>query len=72
MKKVTAYQADDGQLYKTRLGAEMTDARHALGVWLDGKGICRGGDWTLEMVQTAMLDDAKTLAAIFEALSCNE
>jgi hypothetical protein len=68
MKKVTAYEAEDGTLHRTPAAAAQAEATAALDDWVDSQGIGRGGEWSGHMVAAAMLEDARTLHGILSEL----
>jgi len=54
VETVSAYRTTDGNLFTDRSEAEAHEARRAFLAWC-GDNICRGGEWSSDMVAAAIL-----------------
>lgn len=64
MKTQEVYVADDGSFHTDLADAERVNARMELWIWADDNGLCRGGEWSEDMVVELMIHHAEELAGI--------
>ena len=68
-KKVTAYEDNDGEIYRYEYEADEANAIYELKEWAEQQGIGRGGEWSCDMVTSLMIDESQELADILTTLS---
>lgn len=64
--KVTHFKCKDGKTFSTAAAAENHEAFLALETWVEAHGICKGGEWTAEMVIHELLAGASSLINLLE------
>ncbi len=69
MEQVTAWKSEDGEVWRTEDGALKRDAKIGLEEWAARRGIGRGGEWSSDMILSAMLEDAEELVDLLAAYS---
>jgi hypothetical protein len=69
MKRVTAYESEDGLVYTSRAEAQSADARVALHRTLNVNGVCSGGEWDADMVAGFLVNFAAELAPLLATIA---
>jgi len=69
MKQVKAYQSEDGQIFRNVHEAAARDAKLELEKWADEHSVCRGGEWSQDMVLECLLEHAETVRSILTRYS---
>lgn len=71
MKRVTAYQSEDGEIHTSRAACRRADACAALRKTLYTNGAGRGGEWSDEMIVIGdfLIEHAAELAPLLETIA---
>ena len=59
------YKTSDGELFTDEKKAQEHELRFQLNQWADKSAICRGGEWSADMIVDQMYKDRKVMMAIF-------
>ncbi len=64
MKRVTAYQSEDGQIHTSRDACRRADARSVIRSIIDDECIGSGGNWSGAMVADSLIERSRPRASL--------